>query len=370
MRFFRIFLASCLLPGAMIAQQYPFFRPPPEDPKNKVTVSYRHMMPVDVTFSNLGSIPFRDPVQTGSAGQFQGRDYNDGFVWLDTTYGIGIETDGLTSYFGYRRAEQVEDNQLFLHQHASASEGRGFSDDADGGGWEIAVTRELPRWENVSWTIALGFNHFTIEDSGGFTATLLRRRDVYDFGDLPIPPAIPSSASGVRGYRGTQTRMQPGPDSPGRPQPLAPVDPVHDAFIELPPVPGGVEGRGRWELSSTFYTIRTGPLYDWNPWRGLHLQVGAGLASVFYHGDFFADESFRVGENERSFFFGTERNSEWLLGGYVDVNIAYRVSDRVGVFGGAQYQTTGDFRGRNGERQVTVDMGGTLFITVGMSIRF
>ena len=365
-----IILVLFASPLSLLAQDF-FYWQAPREPLNRVTVGARYMFPVDISFSNLGSVPLRDIEVFTRQGTFEGRVYNDGQVLLDSTYFSGFESDGQTTAFTYNNASQVQGNQITYTQYGSTSDGHGVNTDSDGTGWEIQWMRYVPRFENFGFIVGFSVNELNAGERGEFTGTLLRLQDTYDFGNNPIPP-IPAGQSR---YTGLFSRSRPGlvdgrePNIVG-PQPVAPINPSNEAPIVLEPLVGGAEGFGIWELNSAFYTFRLGPVYDWKLGRSFSVHMGAGVAASFMSGNFTVTETLDLGEDDPAVYFGIDRSSEILLGGYLDASANYQMTERVSLFSGLQYQSSGDFTGHHGDRKVDVNLGGTVNVRAGFGVRF
>lgn len=379
-------LAFLLLLAPLVSHaqsQRELFRPPPERRSDRVNIGYRGMFGADVEFKNVGIVA--PPVIEDKTGDtIVGRTYDDGFIGMDNTYSQanGYTSDGKTANFSYAYSDQYNpsDNTLNYNTYASTGASRGFTE--SGGtatGWELHYTRFFGKKQRLGWIFGFSFNSFDVDNASNTTADLLVKTDSYALGNTALPPA-PYTGNLVRETSDQTTKIV-------SPRPLIPL-PLDPASQGEKLMPGEAVVIGQYELRSAFFTFRTGPLYQFQFGKKFSIEVGAGVAGMFFSGEYSVTETvypkWRVDTTtgaptvvespvgKRNIFKATERDGEWLVGLYADVTANYQWTDRVNVFGGVEYQALGNFTGTDGvsARTVEVDMGGNAYARAGLGIKF
>lgn len=134
---------------------------------------------------------------------------------------------------------------------------------------------------------------------------------------------------------------------------------------------GGADVRSEYELRSSMFNFRMGPLYRAEFFDRLSLSVQAGVLATLFSADFSVRETLYV-NNQPVVSTGriTESNTEWLFGGYVDASAAFEMNDRVSLFGGFQYVTSENFEAANQERMADVQLDALMNIQGGFTFRF
>ena len=360
-----------LAPFAVSGQTY--FRAPPEMPRNAFSIGLRFTSPVDISFSNLGTVPFV-PIDRLIDGVPIGRTYNDGHVRMDSSFvaregsdgQIFDNPDGLTVNFRIASQSQFSGTDVVMTQYASVSEG--FAAETDSGftgGWELQYVRDLGRKSRFGILAGFNFSSFDSSTSSAFRATLLSRSDRFAFDDLPLP-----SFPGASGYTGPRDRIVPVGGAVSDLEFKAPLDPTGPT-VEGPTLPGAADGFGSWKMKTAAYNFRSGPVYDFDLGKSFNVQVGLGVAATYFAGEFAINEAISGPTGEPTVLIDSRSNSKWLLGGYVDATANYSVSERVSVFSGLQYQVGAtDYESSLGDREVKIDMSSTIHLRAGVGFRF
>ncbi len=376
-------LAFLLLIAPLVSHaqsQRDLFRPPPERRSDRVNIGYRGMFGTDVEFSNVGSVAL-PVIETKSGDVTVGRTYDNGDVFMDNTYSQanGFASDGKTANFSYSNSDQYDTATNTLNYNAYGSSGASRNFTESGGtatGWELQYTRFFGKKQRLGWMFGFSFNSFDVDNTSNTTADLLIKTDSYALGNTALPPAP---------YDGGLGREQTDSSGVVTPRPLIPLNPTSSSEKTEN---GNAVVVGNYELKSSFFTFRTGPLYQFQFGKKFSIEVGAGVAGMFFSGEYSVTETVypkwqvdsttgapTVVNNpigKRNIFKATERDGEWLVGLYADVTANYQWTDRVNVFGGVEYQALGNFTGTDGvsARTVEVDMGGNAYARAGLGIKF
>lgn len=332
------------------------------------------MMAVDVSFSNLGSIPHPQTDRTDSIPA--GFQFYDGSIGKDSSYYSGtneLVSDGLTSSWSIDSRSQVDGQSLSFHSYSAIADGTvNFSGDSGlANGWELQYIRYWSNKQRLGFLAGFSFNSFSIEQNGNFVSDLETQTfTITDAAIGSVGDALPPNSA----YSGFYNRFgQAVILIPYLPDQLA--NPSNTTTTEQ-----GASGTGTWGVDASLFTFRLGPVYDFHLFRNFRLQLGGGMALVFCSTDFSALEtltSFNRGgatieipTDQQAPVFNTQRDSDWLFGGYVDANANYQFTERLNVYTGMQYQSTEDFTGYNEGRSVDLKTGSGIFARAGIGLKF
>jgi hypothetical protein len=328
-RAFSLPLAGTLLCGGLVSARAQDADWPKSD---RLSLGYRMAYNITTKFGNSGAPALaNNPSVTG-------RSYVDGFVGTDDTQNVG----GVTTHWGYQGADQVQDNNgLLLMRSANAGQLGGDIADGPHSSLELAWQHELVRNSTVRWGIEVAVNW------GAFSA---RQNTVADPGVLTVdafglgytPPEAP--------YVGL---VGAGPNTP-----LLGVSPSA--------LPVSVES----SLEADLYGVRLGPYLDLPLCKWAALTVSAGLAVTVMDGCYSFTESYRTPGGTAVGTTGGASRTSTLWGGYVGVQLSFRVAEHWNVFTGIQYQGTGSYTVAAGDKQAEVNFGGALYSSVGLSWLF
>ncbi len=368
-----IFILWIVLSAVPVAGQN-LFRPPPPQTKNVVTLGWRGMIAVDVSFRHLGSIPHpRTDFTDTSLGGFE---FYDGSIGKDSSYYSSsnpLPSDGLTSNWTIDSKSQLDGQTLSFHTYAAVANGTvNLSGDSGlANGWELQYVRYWSTKQRLGVLAGFSFNSFSLAHSGLFLSDLeTNTYTLQDASFASIREAMPTNG----GYEGFYDRF-------GQPVLLIPYPP--DQLTnpsQTTMTPQGASGTGNWGVDASLFTFRLGPVYDFHLLRNFRLQVGGGMALVFCSTDFSSLEtltSFKQGgvaieipTSRQTPVFHKQRDSDWLFGGYVDANANYQFTERLQVYTGMQYQSTEDFTGYNEGRSVELKTGSGIFARAGIGLKF
>jgi hypothetical protein len=310
----------------------------------------------------FGADTFTEPPGIGPLGATADRTYDDGFVNI----GAGTPGTGLTTFWSYDRANQVQgDNLVFSRtggerrdvtmQNTAAA--TGWDSDAD---WEagpfLELTYSVPIRTNLTGGFALNFSSVNLggAQSGLNTLSQFQQLDIYDVTALDtfglngiVPPAPPYAGS----FDGPGALLGNVPDSRTFPEALAStttapfIDSVHD------------------HLDVDLYTLGLGGSLTWTPRPQFLLSAQAGLAINLADWSAQRDEVITRSNNGGPAGLFSSRTvqsdeREVLAGFYLQGNAAWMLSEHWAIQGFARYDWNQDLDGSVGPSSFNVDLSG------------
>lgn len=202
------------------------------------------------SFRNLGG--FAAQTNIGAAtGAAADRFYDNGFVRVDGSGNAG----GLTTYWSYNEAAQVQGDNLVFYSHTAAADISQEDLDLDpSAGLELTALWPVGR-SGFGIFAAVGLTNFDLADTTALSGDVLRTADAYALGGI-IPPAAP--------YTGTAA-------GPG---PLLGSTPTRSTST----LAGAAALTGRRELDGHLLHLTVGPAYTLALGDAFLLRGSAGLA--------------------------------------------------------------------------------------------
>lgn len=314
---------------------------------------------IDATFEQSGV--FARPSSVGAPGDGGGvdREYDDGFVRVDSTGNGG----GLTSNWGFTdRGSQYDpagfggDGSLTYRRATSFSTTGGGTteEDAPYMGLDAVYGMSTPWRENISVGFDIGFNFLPLEIRDRRTLAASRTETVhrYDLNGMRPPGGGPD---GANSYAGSDTGV--GPllnDTPST------------AFAQT--LAGTLSGfRG---LEGNLYSIRFGPMARWQfaPYWSLAGSVGASVALL--HADMIIEETMSsVGAPDLS-LGSRNSDSDLAYGGYIGAVVTYDTGYYWDAFVGVHLVSMSDAEIQGGGRRASLSLGSGIHITAGINWNF
>jgi hypothetical protein len=319
----------------------------PARDSNRIGISYRVGYNIDATFSGIGrSAAASNPgPMTGGVNH----EYDDGYVRVDSTNN-GLD---LTWNWGFESPSQVSGDNLFMHSTRSlGGSSRSGGDDLHHG-MEATYSRELGTYKKARWGVEGAFNYLNvaIRDNGSVGADLEVTTDTYDLEG--IDPFDPPGSQNP--YQGTFT-------GPG---PLIADAPINRT-VQV--TPGVVTGRR--ELDANLFGFRVGPYIEWPIADKWTVGLNAGFALVVVDSEFDFRETVSPSSGTPFTVSGSGSETDLLPGGYIGANVAYRIADSVTLFSSAQFQYAGEFKQEVQGKHAELDLGKSLFVTLGVNYSF
>ena len=316
---------------------------------NRVGISYRVGYNIEASFSGVGR--FAAQASPGPATGGVNHEYDDGYVRVDSTSN-GLD---LTWYWGFESPSQASGDNLFLH----STRGLGGSSHSGGDelhhGMEATYARELGTYKKARWGVEGAFNYLNvgIRDRGSTAADLEVTTDTYDLDG--IDPFHPPGSQNP--YQGTLT-------GPG---PLIADAPINRS-VEV--IPGGTVVTGERELDANLFGFRVGPYIEWPLSEKWIVGLNAGFALVVVDSEFDFDETVTPSSGSAFNVRGSGSETDLLPGGYVGGSVAYQVAPSVTLFSAAQFQYAGEFEQEVRGKRAELDLGKSLFVTLGVNYSF
>lgn len=378
-------------------------------PRNKVSAGFRLLSSGgNVEFGNLGAVPARAFVPA-SAGNVT-RTYDDGEVQADGLrsseidingnqistpggrYGVYATLDdgtrlqvadflsytpGLTRAWGAANEEQVTSRPGYvaMSNYSTTSEGGSFIDKPGmSAGVELQFQRDLGRLSRrIQWGFMAGItlNGINSKSAGSVVSTLNSRTDYFA---INIPPGldfVPTSGPDLADYTDAYGNV--------RTEALEITVPVSQAPDEslttTQAVAGGATVDGRWQVKGAYFMVKLGPAFRAQFNDRLELSGSAGYAGAYAGTTYTASESFKLDFlPEEAQIAVTDPQvstiTKYLSGFYADLTLEWNANERTGIFGGVTAQQLDAYVQKVADRTAKIDLGNTVGVRGGLSIRF
>lgn len=390
-------------------------------PKSNVTVGFRVLSSgAKIRFGNLGIVPTKTKVAPATDGAAL-RVYDNGFVNVDaaraeetaattTTLpggryqtsvnltgpgadgvlgtGDDVTTNsvtgnllsyaaGLTRIWSYSTPQQAttKPEYIAMSSYSATSDG-GFMEKKQGvsGGVELQYARSFGKLsKRTEWSLNTGIslNDINSKARGSVLSTLRSATDFYSLNGLPAPatsPGLPYTApkSGdltdsngviliINGLE-TTTPLSAAPSTP---------------LSTTKSIVGGTSVRGNWQVKGGYFMVKLGPAVRTQLTERLGLTASLGLAGAYAGTHYSAVESFDVPDVGTT-ISTTEVSdaSKFVAGYYADLNVEWAANERTGLFGGLTAQKFDGYDQFVGGRSARIDLGSSVGIRGGFSIRF
>jgi hypothetical protein len=312
---------------------------------HRIGFNVRGVFNVKATFSQLGGAPTATDI--GPVSGDTDRFYDDGYNRVDSSGNAG----GSTWFWGYDRMSQADGAGIQMSSSAAQPTGRveEVTDDPHWGG-ELVYWRELGWNNSYAWGLVagLGWQYLRFNESATFSTDATRTTDTYSIFGQP-PPAAP--------YRG-QFDSSTGPV----------LSAIPNRQTSL--MPNGALTWGQYEFEASAYTLRLGLLFETPFTESLDLQFGGGVLASVINGEFTYRENTAVSDLQPLSARGSDRSTEFVGGGYAELNLSLRVARRFYVIAGAQYQMLTDYSQEAAGRKVELDSRSSLVAVLGMNYAF
>lgn len=376
-------------------------------PRNHVTIGFRFLTSGGkVDFGNLGAVPAKE-VAPASAGNVDRR-YDDGYVLGDAAraderdasgnvtstpggrYAVyATASDGTKTQTGeyraytpgetrnwneYTAAQLAKPGYVGFTTYSTASEG-GHATDKPGGsaGVELQFSHDIGRLSRrIEWgfTTGIALNGINSKASGVVTSTLNSRTDYF---------AIPSGATLTAPASGPTYNTFFGPDgaivNPLGFETTVPLSQTPDTTLTTTKsVAGGAQVNGRWQMRGAYFLVKFGPSFRTQFNDRLELSGSVGFAGAYAGTTYTATESFQVADipADSAGLLDPQSSSaaKFLKGFYADLTFEYAANDTTGLFGGVTAQQLDAYEQKVADRTARVDLGSTVGIRGGISIKF
>lgn len=331
---------------------------PQKPSKNRFGVSYRAAFNVTAEFKNIGIIRGpggnvgRDPGPATGAGV--DRFYDDGYNRVDIS---GNEL-GLTWFYGYKNASQIQGNSVVMHGTSAQSIRSGTYDSDPQHGFELTYNRELGKVgeSDRTWGIegGLGWADLDIRDHRRLFGGVRTIADAFGFGEInpnvaPFSPEYPGHAGNYEG--------------PGA---LIDSSPTRTSTF----VANSSEVTGRRTFDANLISFRVGPYIDFPVDDRWTISFSAGFAAGLIDGEYHFDNILTTSGGVRR-QSGTGSDTDVLFGGYMSASIRCQIDEHWGVFISGQYLGFADSYTASARGQkIELDFKRTALVALGVSYQF
>lgn len=273
--------------------------------------------------------------------------YDDGYVHPDQS-----GDPKYTSYWGYNKSSQYDAANQTLTMHSTTSYSMVGSSKDDGGpspGFDMAYGDNIWYWKHarVGWELGFGLLPLTLKDNHSQSASVNQTDYNYSTSGIFLFPGAPYLA----GNSGNSVYILSSPES----------------VIQQPSANGVVSGSR--ELDEILYTVRFGPSFYWDLTEDFGMSLGAGGAVGIVNGNYQYNELVTSGgvSARNSGEFST---TDVIYGGYANGTLTYHVLNNADIYLSAQYMPLGNASFSNGGRQAELNLGGQIYVSLGVNWPF
>jgi hypothetical protein len=195
--------------------------------------------------------------------------------------------------------------------------------------------------------MAFNYTDVGIHDGHNVYAPVNQISDAYSLGGITPPYDAPPAPA----YRGSFSR-------PGA---LISDQPTRTSMV----LPNAALISGQRNLDANVYGWRLGPYLDVPFFSNMAFSFSAGLAVACVDSDFGFTEAVTIPGVGMQSHAGSGNRSEALVGYYIGGLLSIAVSQQLSLFIGGQWQDVGEFQQTVGGKTATLDLGKSVFLTVG-----
>lgn len=304
---------------------------------------------------------------------------------LDTTDDVSTSTTrnflsyvaGLTRTWAYLTPEQaaLRPGYIAMSSYSAVSDGASLSNEqGPTGGIELQFTRSIGKTTGrLQWGIATGIslNGINSKTAGDVLSTLRTNTDFYSLNGLTAPEtsvAVPYSAPSLDDQTDADGNIVL-TDAIETTVPLSDVPAEHSETA----VKGAATVHGVWQVKGAYFMVKLGPAVRARLTDRIGLSASIGLAGAYSGTNYSVTESFEapiIGDAITTPNPTQSTASKFLSGYYADLNLEWAATERTGLFGGVTAQKMGDYEQLVGSRTALIDLGNSVGIRGGVSIRF
>lgn len=284
-------------------------------------------------------------------------------------------TPGLTRAWRINNSNQVQGDTVAFSNFSAVSEGgTATADDSGSSGAEVALARHLGKLgKRFEWSLVAGvsLNDLNAKTDGSVLATLNTFTQRFPLNGRTIPEGLLQAPTfndlldadgNLIASGGLETTV-----------PLG-IDP-DPALTTETSVPGGATVQGNWQIKGAYFLMRVGPSIRLKMTERLGVNASLGLAGAYSGTRYSVVEMIElpgVDDAAPTPVTTVEENSrqKFLPGLYADFNVEWLANRRTGLFGGVSVQQLGDYNQSVGGRTARVDLGNSVGLRGGVSIKF
>jgi hypothetical protein len=278
--------------------------------------------------------------------------YDNGYVRRDQTGNSG----GYTGYWGYNTASQYNpagDGGKGTISMSSVTSynttGSAKEDAAPFAGFDMAYGDNLWYWKHarVGWELGFGLLPLNIKNTSSMSASVNQSTYTFNANGIVVPTAP---------YQGGPSGQ--GPVISGTPSSVT-SQPLENQTVT-----------GTRTLDVMLYTFRLGPSFYWDLTDDFGMSLGAGPALGIVSENLDYDETINLTDGTSSRNRGSIGATDMVFGGYVNGTLMYHVMDNADIYLGAQYMPLGNANLSGGGRQADLNLGGQIYISLGVNWPF
>ena len=389
-------------------------------PKSKLSVGFRILSSGGrVDFKNLGVVPSNRTAIPGSDGIVQ-RVYSNGTVAVDilrsnekdadgnqisipggrysvfTTTAtnvfdaagnvIGTQnvttqtgdylsyTPGLTRQWAGSSASQLDRAGYVSFSNYSTTSDGGATSHKQGptGGVEFQFAREMGRGSrHLQWSMVAGvtLNDLNSKSAGTVGASLHTYSDYYSLNGQVITAVHLSNPSFGELDDSSGTAIS----ATGKETSVA-ISAVPDPSIsgKTNVVAGGASVTGKWQVKGAYFTVKFGPSVRTQITNRLGFTASVGVAGGYAGTRYTAYEAYSVASLPDVVLDTTEASTaaKFLTGYFADLNLEWVANETLGLYGGVTTQKLSSYEQKLGDRLAKIDLGSSVGIRGGVSIKF
>jgi hypothetical protein len=381
-------------------------------PRNNVTVGLRILKSgANVHFGNLGVVPFAT-TQAELTDAVVARQYDNGYVQVDgprssETDADGIQTStpggryhttatqtsnvydangnvvgtitntingadyvaytpGLTRNWSYNTPEQatVRPGYIAMNSYSTVSDGASL-DRKQGmvGGVELEFSRILGKASGrIQWSLLSGVSLTDINNKiySDVNASLVTRTDFYSLNGQAAP-AVPDGANYVA------------PSNPtGLFEDTVPISQQPSDHTETTAT-GAATVHGKYQVRGAYFLVRLGPAFRAQLSEHLGLSGSVGVAGAYAGTLYTAVETLDLPNMTTSISTANPESSfatKFVGGYYADLSLDLAANETTALYAGVVAQRLGDYDQKLGLRSARIDLGTTVGLRGGVSIKF
>lgn len=269
--------------------------------------------------------------------------YDDGYVRTDDT-----GNPNYTSFWGYENASQYSGGNLQMHSaSAFTANGSGRLEQEFTVGVELAYGNNLRQWgrTRLGWEFGFGYLPISLKSAGSTSIPGSVTRTTYNFstGTIIMPDAP---------YHGGSSGEGPN------------INPVSTSSSSTNTL-GSISDLG--ELDATLFTFRLGPtlFYDLSPRFGLAGGIGPAVGILAETCRF--NELITFGDGTTARARGSFSTTDIVYGAYINLIVTYHAEENGDLFLGVQYMPMSGSTFSEGGREVSLDLSGQVYFTLGVN---
>lgn len=269
----------------------------------------------------------------------------------------------------------VHPGYVGMSVYNAISEGGGFSEEQGAtGGLELEFSRDLGRMgRRIQWGVGAGItlNGINSKTAGTVSSTLRTYTDYYQVAGA-TPPTLPYTAPATSFLFDADGNLV---NESGL-EITVPLSALPDPSLTTQTdLAGGASVTGRWQVKGAYFMVKLGPTLRARITDRLGLIASAGFAGAYAGTRYTAFESFKAGTGDSELELTVDlpegsTKTQFLSGYYADLTLDWAANDRTGIFGGVTAQQLGDYTQKLGGRTARIDLGSTVGLRGGVSLKF